>query len=187
MHEVISGFNLSPGQKRLWFLQQKSTIYNTQGVFRLKGDLQINLLKKAIEKIANRHEILRTSFRNLPGIKTPVMVVNDNLENTLFSWEEIDLSNYHQQEKSKKLDDLIQKYRYDIFDFESGQLVNFYLIQLSASNHVLIICLPAICADSWSINNSFLNLAIYTVIIVKTVQKKMKLSNTFNFLSGRIN
>ena len=47
--QVISGFNLSPGQKRLWFLQQESTVYNTQGVFSLRGDLQINHLKRTLE------------------------------------------------------------------------------------------------------------------------------------------
>ncbi|AFY58522.1 non-ribosomal peptide synthase/amino acid adenylation enzyme [Rivularia sp. PCC 7116] len=155
MYEAINGFNLSPGQKRLWILQQESTVYNTQGVFSLKGDLQINLLIKAVETIVSRHEILRTNFRHLPGIKVPVMVVNDNIENTLFEWEEIDLSNYHQQEQPEKLDSLIQKYKYDIFDFESENLSRFYLIKLSASYHVLIICLPSICADSWTINNLF--------------------------------
>ena len=159
MHEVISGFNLSPGQKRLWFLQQESTVYNTQGVFSLKGDLQINLLKRAVEKIVNRHEILRTNFQHLPGIKAPVMVVNENIESALFQWKEIDLSHYHQQEQSKRLDSLVQNYRYHIFDFECGKLINFYLIKLSVSHHILIICLPAICADSWTINNLYSELS----------------------------
>ncbi len=155
MHQVINGFNLSPGQKRLWFLLQESTVYNTQGVFSLKGDLQSNFLRKAVEKIVNRHEILRTNFRHLPGIKAPVMVVNESIENTLFQWEEIDLSNYHQQEQSENLDSLIQKYRYHIYDFESEKLSRFCLIKLSANYHVLIILLPSICADSWTINNLF--------------------------------
>lgn len=159
MHQVINGFNLSPGQKRLWFLQQESTVYNTQGVFSLKGDLQRNLLRKAVEEIVNRHEILRTNFRHLPGIKAPVMVVNENIENVLFHWEEIDLNNYHQQEQSERLDYLIQKYRYHIFDFEYENLSRFYLIKLSANYHILIICLPAICADSWTINNLFSELS----------------------------
>ncbi len=159
MYEVISGFNLSSGQKRLWFLQQESTVYNTQGVFSFKGDLQINILKKAVEIIINRHEILRTNFRHLPGIKAPVMVVNENIDNILFQWEEIDLSNYHQQEQSKRLDSLIQKYRYHIFDFESGKLAKFYLIKLSAYHYILIVCLPAICADSWTINNLYSELS----------------------------
>ncbi len=155
MYEVINGFNLSPGQKRLWFLQQGSTVYNTQGVFSLKGDLQRNLLRKAVEEIVNRHEILRTNFRHLPGIKAPVMVVNESIENTLFHWEEIDLSHYHQQEQSERLNSLIQKYRYHIFYFESENLSRFYVIRLSANYHVLIIILPSICADSWTINNLF--------------------------------
>ena len=153
--QVISGFNLSPGQKRLWFLQQESAVYNTQGVLSLKGDLQINLLKRAVEEIVNRHEILRTNFRRLPGIKIPVMVINEDIENVLFQWGEIDLSNCEREEKSEKLDSLIKKYRHYIFDLEHGKLANFCLIKLSVNHHILLISLPAICADSCTINNLF--------------------------------
>lgn len=85
----INGFQLSPQQKRLFCLQQNSSAFFTQCAILIEGDLQPEVLKAAIQQIINRHEILRTSYSCLPGVKTPVMVVADS---SVPVWE-IDLSN----------------------------------------------------------------------------------------------
>src|SRR5262245_14994405 len=50
---------LSFGQQRLWFLDQlepESSLYNVYLCHRLKGSLQIEALKKALNQIVDRHE-----------------------------------------------------------------------------------------------------------------------------------
>ncbi|MES4906073.1 MULTISPECIES: amino acid adenylation domain-containing protein [unclassified Streptomyces] len=56
---------LSFGQERLWFLDQLvpgSTAYVMGTGFRLVGDLDPVVLRRALDELVRRHEILRTSF-----------------------------------------------------------------------------------------------------------------------------
>lgn len=62
MPQQIQGFHLSPQQKRLWLLQQNSSVYLTNCAILIEGSLQVNILKAALQKVIDRNEILRTSF-----------------------------------------------------------------------------------------------------------------------------
>ncbi|MFI1336267.1 amino acid adenylation domain-containing protein [Streptomyces sp. NPDC020845] len=56
---------LSFGQERLWFLDQlvpSSTAYVMGTGFRLVGDLDPVVLRRALDELVRRHEVLRTSF-----------------------------------------------------------------------------------------------------------------------------
>ena len=72
--EVIEGFRLSPQQKHLWLLQQESLAYRAQCAVLLEGTLHPENLQKALSKIVERHEILRTTYRCLPGMAVPLQV-----------------------------------------------------------------------------------------------------------------
>ncbi|NHC37938.1 non-ribosomal peptide synthetase [Scytonema millei] len=85
--ETISGFELSPQQKRLWLLQQDSPAYITECAISIEGALQPEVLKAALQHIIYRNEIFRTIFRRLPGRKLPVMAVVDDC---LPEWQAID-------------------------------------------------------------------------------------------------
>jgi amino acid adenylation domain-containing protein len=61
---------LSFSQRRLWFLQKLDpnlTAYNIPATFRIKGDLNISALEKALSEIVNRHEVLRTRIIEIDG------------------------------------------------------------------------------------------------------------------------
>ncbi|MDQ3174278.1 MAG: condensation domain-containing protein, partial [Acidobacteriota bacterium] len=87
--QVIEGYRLSPHQKHLWLLQQDGTPYRSVCVVTLAGPLDPARLHSAIGEVVKRHEILRTSFHGMAGMKTPVQVIND--ENR-FGWKRVDLS-----------------------------------------------------------------------------------------------
>ena len=58
---------LSFAQERLWFLQQwepASSVYNVARAWRLKGALDVALLGRCVQRIVQRHEVLRTVFAN---------------------------------------------------------------------------------------------------------------------------
>ncbi|MBD3561560.1 non-ribosomal peptide synthetase, partial [Planktothrix sp. FACHB-1355] len=148
--KTISGFRLSPQQKRLWLLQQDGFSTQANCAILLAGNLQPKILKLALEKIVERHEILRTNFRRLPGMKTPVMVVEDSSD-TL--WREIDLTDCKPEEQLAKIEDIFQWERHQDFKFEKEALLRSSLITLSPEKHILTINLPALCADSWTLNN----------------------------------
>jgi NRPS condensation-like uncharacterized protein len=148
--KTISGFRLSPQQKRLWLLQQDGFDNQANCAILLSGNLQPEILKAALKKVVERHQILRTHFRRLPAMKTPVMVVADNSD-TL--WRDIDLTDCKPEDQSAKIADILQGERHQEFELEKATLLRSSLIRLSPEKHILTIDLPALCADSWTLNN----------------------------------
>lgn len=74
--ELIEGYRLSPQQRRLWAsgLSDRSAVC----AVRIKGELDTEALREAIGQVVSRHEILRTTFKVLPGMTLPVQVVSDS-------------------------------------------------------------------------------------------------------------
>jgi hypothetical protein len=72
--DSIQGFRLSPQQRHLWLLQrcQDTLPYRAQCAALIEGNLHIARLRAAIGRVAGRHEILRTTFRCLPGMLVPL-------------------------------------------------------------------------------------------------------------------
>ncbi|MEM7584609.1 MAG: condensation domain-containing protein, partial [Acidobacteriota bacterium] len=65
-----SAFPLSSGQRRLWFLEQLEpgrTAYNMPAMVRLRGRLEVEVLRRALDEIFRRHEILRARFADERG------------------------------------------------------------------------------------------------------------------------
>lgn len=147
---TINGFRLSPHQKRLWFLQQHSSAYLTEGAILIQGNLQPDILKATLQQVVNRHEILRTRFHRLSGIKIPVMVIADS---SVVLWHEINLSNCEPKEQEAKIETTFQQHKRQHFDFEQGPMLHSSLLTLSLHKYILIISLPSLCADTWTLKN----------------------------------
>ena len=149
-NQITKGFRLAPQQKRIWSLQQDSFAYSVQGAVLLEGNLQPEILKDALQKIVNQQEILRTNFRHLPGMKTPVMVIADN---SSLPWQNINLSGLESEEQEAKIESLCLEQRHQDFDLEQGAILRSFLLRLSATKHVLIVSLPSLCGDAWTLKN----------------------------------
>ncbi|WDD36951.1 amino acid adenylation domain-containing protein (plasmid) [Nostoc sp. UHCC 0926] len=147
---TINGFRLSPHQKRLWLLQEDSSAYLTQGTVLIQGNLQLEFLKAALQQVVKRHEILRTNLCRLPSVKTPVMVV---VNSSPPLWQDIDLSDSPEQKQLSKIEELFQEARHLNFDLEQGSVLRLSLLKLSLNSYVLLVSLPALYADSRTINN----------------------------------
>jgi hypothetical protein len=68
---------LSFAQRRLWFVDQlapKNPFYNVSGEVRFEGRLSVEALKRAINEIVRRHEVLRTRFE--VDVGEPVQVID---------------------------------------------------------------------------------------------------------------
>lgn len=78
--ESVEGFRLSPQQLRLWLLQEQdgNGAYRTRAAIRITGgSADPDRLREAFNDLAQRHEILRTTFRRLPDMGVPLQVVGD--------------------------------------------------------------------------------------------------------------
>ncbi|MBD2044454.1 amino acid adenylation domain-containing protein [Coleofasciculus sp. FACHB-64] len=150
--QTINGFRLSLQQKYLWLLQQDSATYCAQCAILIKGNLKTRALKEAVQQIINRHEILRTIFHREPGIKIPIQVVSDRINIT--TWHSSNLTNCNPQEQEAKIEAVLQEERRSISTSEpTGSLLRASLITLSDDKHILIVTLPSLCADSWTLKN----------------------------------
>src|SRR4028119_1097527 len=148
--QTINGFRISPQQKYLWLLQQDSPAYRIQSAILIEGSLQTDRLKKALEKVSDRHEIIRTSFQRKAGLKIPIQVIS---EHSSVSWKWVNLSEVNPQEQEAKLEDIFQQEKSALFNFERNPVWHLSLITLSSERHILLVSLPALCADSRTLKN----------------------------------
>ncbi len=148
--EVIQGFRLSPQQRRVWLLQSDSNAYRAQCAISIDGPLEIEVLKETIHRLIERHEILRTTFEFLPGMKIPVQVTADEVAHVL---SEVDFSDQPEAERSGLVDQLFDEMHVESVDAQLGVTSRYTLVRLSPVEHVLLIHLPALCADRQTLNN----------------------------------
>src|SRR5690349_13417058 len=69
-------YPLSFAQQRLWFLNQfepESPEYNIPQAFRIEGELDPEVMQKALREVVRRHETLRTTFRTVEGEPAQVL------------------------------------------------------------------------------------------------------------------
>jgi len=150
--KIIEGFRLSPQQKHVWLLQQfdHSPAYRVQCAILIEGNLNTKVLKAALENVVNRHEILRTTFRCLPEMTIPLQVITDT---SLLSVHEYNLSGWEPQEQDARVEALFHQARRLTFDLEKDPLLYISLVNLSPHKHILLVSLPALCADTATLKN----------------------------------
>lgn len=150
--ETIEGYQLSPQQRYLWKLQKtgNNQPYRVQLAVKISENLNREVFKLAVAQVVNRHEILRTNFKNLPGLTIPLQVING--ENSS-CYKELNLSQLDLQTQQTKCDEIFQKLNNFTFNFELDLLVYIYLLTLSSEQHIMLLGLSALCSDVISVQN----------------------------------
>ncbi|MGA7893129.1 MAG: amino acid adenylation domain-containing protein, partial [Candidatus Sulfotelmatobacter sp.] len=139
---------LSFAQQRLWFLAQMegaSEAYHIPFGLHLKGDLNRTALRRALDRILVRHEVLRTTFAFHDG--EPVQEIGA-VEESSFRLIEHDLRGHNDVEV--KLAALRKLEAGASFDLEAGPLIRGRLIRLAEDEHVLLVTMHHIVSDGWS-------------------------------------
>jgi amino acid adenylation domain-containing protein len=151
-NEVIQGFELSPQQKHLWRLHQEtdSLPYRSLCAIQIIGNLKIETLNSALKTVVKRHQILRTSFHDLPGMNIPLQTIG-NISN--LSIHHHDLSDLRPEEQRNAIAVLFESAKQQIFDFKQSSFSQISLVSLSLSKYVLLLNLPALYADAISLKN----------------------------------
>ena len=150
MQNQVSGFPLSLQQRQLWHLRNESTAFRAQCVMLLKGNLDKNVLAETAREMVKRHEILRTTFRQIPGLKYPIQIIT---EDSCIELEEIDLTALVSHEQQAGVEEVIRQKRNLPFDYERCPLLHLSLLALAPDEHMLALTLPAFCADAQTLDN----------------------------------
>ncbi|RMR60974.1 non-ribosomal peptide synthetase [Pseudomonas cichorii] len=140
---------MSFAQQRLWFLAQMegaSEAYHMPAGLRLRGVLDASVLQNALDRVVERHEVLRTRF--VPHATEQAVQVID-AKGAGFTLKRIDLSG--QADAELQMQTLARQEALAPFDLERGPLVRGTLIRLGETEHVLLVTLHHIISDGWSI------------------------------------
>ncbi len=138
----------SKDQAALWFfhcMNPESPAYNISSASRLGGPMRVDVLARAFKALVERHEILRTTFREIEG--EPYQIVASN---SAAAVPVLDLrgqpSHRREEEARREVTRLIQL----PFDLERGPLVRLNLVRLDDEDHVLLSVLHHSLTDWWS-------------------------------------
>src|SRR5262245_546652 len=150
--ENFKGYHLSPLQEHTWLIQQAGSNqpFRVQIAVMIEGDLNTSIITAAIERVVERHEILRTTFQCFPEMELPAQVITENCIPII---RQYDLSGSELGEQWEKIDELFLETIRMPFDIERGPLLQLYLIMLSPTVHLLLVGLPALCSDLVSLEN----------------------------------
>lgn len=146
--EEVYLFPASFGQKRFWFLDQfepGSPWYNIPSAFRLKGNFNVEVFRKAVQTIVDRHEILRTVFEAQDGEPVQVVFPKWKLEIPL-----IDLTKLDDAKKEKEITRLATEEARKPFDLAKGPLTRISILKAAANDHVVLLTMHHIISDGWS-------------------------------------
>jgi amino acid adenylation domain-containing protein/non-ribosomal peptide synthase protein (TIGR01720 family) len=137
---------LSFAQERLWFLSQldpDDTSYVVPIALRLQGPLDSAALSRAVEALARRHEVLRTTFEARGG--RPYQIIRDDGAPTL-SIEDLRASPV--PEEAMRAEAAAERAR--PFDLARGPLLRARLLRVGDDDHVLLLSMHHIVSDAWS-------------------------------------
>ena len=149
---------LSFSQEQIWFfnrLDPASVAYQFQQKIELIGSMDADALRRALEEIVRRHEILRTAFVSLAD--QPVQVVQPPFE---ISMPIVDLRGLPAKFRQVEAERLIWKECQRVFDVAQPPLIRWMLLRLDDQRHVLLHSEHHMVHDGWSVSVFLRELAI---------------------------
>jgi non-ribosomal peptide synthetase component F len=148
---VLQGYDLSPQQRHLWLVQRgdHSAPYHAQSAILIEGKLHV-AVSSALQQIVERHEILRTTIHDAPGRAIPLQIVN---KSSILSIQTHNISGLGQQEQANRIAALFHEMSQQDFDLAHVPLLRLALVTLSPERQLLLVSLPAMCADRASLKN----------------------------------
>jgi natural product biosynthesis luciferase-like monooxygenase protein len=132
---------LSYAQQRIWSLEQLAPgniAYNNAVALRLTGALDVRALRRALQEVVHRHEVLRTTFHATD--QGAVQDVHPSVE------VELPVRDV----PAGDVDRLARAHAREPFALDRGPLVRARLLRLAGTEHVLLISMHHIVSDGWS-------------------------------------
>ena len=137
-------------QRRLWFIGQLeggSEAYHIPIAVRLHGALVRTAMQSALKALIQRHETLRTTFRDVGG--EPVQVISQDVN---YEYRFCDLQSLTVIERDAQISKLIHHDLTARFDLSTGPLLRALLLRLNESEHLLLFVMHHIVSDAWSMS-----------------------------------
>ena len=147
--DQIDRLPLSFAQQRLWFLEQMEgelTAYNMPYGWKLRGSLDVEALRRALEEIVQRHEPLRTTFAMLDD--APVQVIQPSGR---FELPVEDLSSLAAEQQDAEILTRCRLEAEKPFNLSTDLMLRASLLHLGDDEHMLLLTMHHIASDGWSL------------------------------------
>jgi len=129
-----------------WQLDPQSLAYHIATGIRLRGQLDIDALRRSFDSLVERHAALRTSFVETPGAAH--VYVPQIHQETPLDWMRADLLDENFSEEA--LAKLAQRFAAAPFDLVQGPVLRVGLVRYGDNEHLLLLALHHIATDGWS-------------------------------------
>jgi amino acid adenylation domain-containing protein/non-ribosomal peptide synthase protein (TIGR01720 family) len=143
-------YPLSFAQQRLWFLynfEPESPEYNIPQAFRIAGDLDREVMQRALREVVRRHETLRTTFRSLEGEPAQVIAQVVDMEVPFIDARERVATPEDAWPEALRLAAADAR---EPFDLTLGPLMRARLFRTGEREHLLYYNVHHIAYDGWS-------------------------------------
>lgn len=136
---------LSFAQERLWFIDRLdgSTQYHQGAILKFKGNLDRTILEESFRAIVNRHEVLRTIFKDEDGQPYQVVMPKDQ-------WH-LDYEENADAAHPETLNQILEAEVALPFDLSEDHMLRVKLLKVSNDQHLLIFVMHHIASDGWSL------------------------------------
>ncbi|MCK4261097.1 MAG: SDR family oxidoreductase, partial [Halanaerobiales bacterium] len=145
--EVQGQVLLTPVQQ--WYFQQQFQYYfNQSNIFKLKENVNLELLEKALRKIIEHHDSLRMTYRM---DENEIIQYNRGMNEIQFKLQLVDLSTFSDGRQDKLLREIIKKIQ--SFDLRKDLLIKAVIFDLGERGKRLLIAVHHLIIDavSWQI------------------------------------
>lgn len=138
---------LTDAQQQLWLLAQRndnaSRAYNVPVVLRLRGVLDAEAMRQAIQDVVDRHEALRTTI----GLDSQEQQISSSLSVDV---PLVDLVELETEERNDRLTSVLESESNGPFGLTDGPLFRPSIVRLEQEHHLLILVAHHIIVDGWS-------------------------------------
>jgi amino acid adenylation domain-containing protein len=145
--ELVNTAAATESQREIWASVQMgdeaNCAYNESQSLTLRGQLDVDALRVALQTLIDRHEALRTTLS--PDGTTLCTQVNQSLEVPLRDW-----SSLPPAERQTKVDHCLYTAVSTPFDLEHGPLFRVEILRLEPTLHQVILTAHHIVCDGWS-------------------------------------
>ncbi len=118
---------------------------NTWRIWRIEGDLNLQVLQEAIKAIARRHAPLHTTLKEVEG--NLVQVVHSEVEPV---FEVLDYRDLAKKDESQALWNDLEEFALSQFDLINGSMVKIKILRLGETSYIFMACIDHIAIDAWS-------------------------------------
>ncbi|AJP00658.1 hypothetical protein TU94_03195 [Streptomyces cyaneogriseus subsp. noncyanogenus] len=142
----VEGYRLSFQQQRLWRLAELGLPSWAQTLIAVDGDLETGRLAAALHDTAARHEILRSTYQRVPGVRTALLVVRDPDERRPH-WTHEDLRPLDEAARWRRIDEAARTAGRLPCGGPDDPVLRATLFRLGTERHALLLTTTALAAD----------------------------------------